>query len=281
VHQRCSYWLWSWVDPVLKKIKYVYPDPSSLNHSLQERDKFEAARRLKGVIRNIREEYVRVLSTPDADPGRVEFAMILLLIDRLGLRIGNTGSQTGASTLRKEHVQIFPERKKIRVSFVGKDSIPYDQTMYADGVVLRAMKKLLGTPGEDLFPTTTSRDINQYLQTIHPDLKAKVFRTYNASEIFQAYLQKNTKGGMGNGELVGVFKGAGMTVAQFCNHRRLSTLNKLSDKFAPSTSITNYVDPRIGVSWAKRNHVPLPQIYSKNLIKRFDWALDTGEDFSW
>lgn len=281
VHQQGAYWLWAWVDPVLDKMKYTYPDPNSFIHAVREREKFDVARQLKSRVMDIRREYMKTIQSPHEDIGKVEFAMILLLIDRLGLRIGNTGSQTGASTLEKNHVSVYPEKRRIRVRFTGKDSIPYDQTMHAEGAVIRAMQRLLQTEGEGVFPHITSRDVNSYLQSINPSLKAKVFRTYNASEIFQRTLHEKSQALTGTSALVGVFKEASLTVARFCNHRRVGTLNKLSEKYVSTTSITNYIDPRITVAWVRKFGVPIQQLYSKTLLKRFDWALGTEEDFVW
>lgn len=46
---------------------------------------------------------------------------------------------------------------------------------------------------------------------------------------------------------------------------------------ACTTSKTGYIDPRIAVSWASRNNVPLNKIYSATLLKKFKWAIDTTD----
>jgi DNA topoisomerase-1 len=270
------------VDPLLGKIKYVYPHPSSENHVLREIEKFETARELKSIIRKIREEYRRVLRNWKTEsPLNLEMAFILLLIDQLGIRIGNPGSQRGASTLLRENILPLPERRKIRVQFVGKDSIKYDQEMHAEDFVLQTLQKLRPkSPDSPYFPNTSSREINAYLHSINPKLKAKVFRTYNASEIFQEGLRRKSRPGPQEG-LVRIFREVNMDVARFCNHRKMGVLNRLRDSYSPKTSITNYVDPRIVYAWSKKYSVSIERLYSKVLIQRFQWASTTEPDFIW
>lgn len=283
VHQPFSAWLWSWTDPLLGKIKYVYPHPSSENHVSREIEKFEIARELKAVIRDIRLEYRRVLKNWKTEPPlNLETALVLLLIDQLGIRIGNPGSQTGATTLLGENIRLLPEKRKIRVRFVGKDSVQYDQELYAEEFVLQSFGKIKPeNPKSPYFPNTSSREINTYLHSINPNLKAKVFRTYNASEIFQEGLRRRSRAGDSPDRLAKVFREVNIEVARFCNHRRVGVLNKMKEGYAPKTSITNYVDPRIVYAWSKRFCIPIERVYSKILTRRFRWAESVERDFVW
>lgn len=45
------------------------------------------------------------------------------------------------------------------------------------------------------------------------------------------------------------------------------------------TSKTNYIDPRIVVSWAKQFNVPVARIFSKTQQEKFPWAMD-AKDFT-
>jgi DNA topoisomerase I len=47
---------------------------------------------------------------------------------------------------------------------------------------------------------------------------------------------------------------------------------------AITTSLTNYIDPRMVVSWANEHEVPLNKIYSGALMRKFKWAIDITED---
>ena len=52
-----------------------------------------------------------------------------------------------------------------------------------------------------------------------------------------------------------------------------STLN-----IAATTSLTNYIDPRIVASWAKEHGMNIPKVYTATLQRKFKWAIDTTED---
>jgi DNA topoisomerase-1 len=44
---------------------------------------------------------------------------------------------------------------------------------------------------------------------------------------------------------------------------------------AITTSLTNYIDPRLVVSWMKQNELNIPKVYSAVLQRKFKWAIDT------
>nr|QBK88009.1 MAG: DNA topoisomerase I [Marseillevirus LCMAC202] len=46
---------------------------------------------------------------------------------------------------------------------------------------------------------------------------------------------------------------------------------------AISTSLTNYIDPRIVVSWSKTNEMNIPKAYTATLQRKFKWAIDMTE----
>jgi len=46
---------------------------------------------------------------------------------------------------------------------------------------------------------------------------------------------------------------------------------------AITTSLTNYIDPRIVISWSKKTDTTISQIYSGVLQKKFRWAIDTTD----
>ena len=56
-------------------------------------------------------------------------------------------------------------------------------------------------------------------------------------------------------------------------------LKKETKDVALGTSKTSYSSPRIVVSWCKDVKVPIEKIYSKTLLSKFEWALDTEKDY--
>jgi DNA topoisomerase-1 len=51
---------------------------------------------------------------------------------------------------------------------------------------------------------------------------------------------------------------------------------------AITTSLTNYIDPRLVISWAKSQDVELSNIYTKTLLTKFQWADEmTDKNWNW
>jgi DNA topoisomerase-1 len=48
---------------------------------------------------------------------------------------------------------------------------------------------------------------------------------------------------------------------------------------ALGTSKINYLDPRITVSWCKKNDVPVEKMFNKSLINKFPWAMAAEDDW--
>jgi DNA topoisomerase I len=53
---------------------------------------------------------------------------------------------------------------------------------------------------------------------------------------------------------------------------------KDTQHIAVTTSLTNYIDPRIVVAWAKATETNIPKIYTAVLQKKFAWALNMTEE---
>lgn len=49
---------------------------------------------------------------------------------------------------------------------------------------------------------------------------------------------------------------------------------KDTTNIAITTSLQNYIDPRVVISWTKKNDIDSGIIYSKTLQKKFDWAIE-------
>ena len=277
VHRPECSWLWSWVDPLLGKIKYVYPSAVSKSHSEKERRKFDEARELGNHIDKIRKFYNKSFQTGEY----LELASVLYLIDNLGIRIGNENNTAvdGATTLRVENINILDGKRMVRVTFTGKDSIDYDNQVACDPGFVKTIRTLSAgkSPQDFLFPNVNPKIVNTYLQSHHPSLTAKTFRTFNATRKFQEAINKYKLSTTITP--IDWFKKCALEVAVFCNHKRAGSTIKRSrlekdDKFSPTTSMTNYIDPRVVVEWAVRHEVPLNKLYSKTLLERFSWAME-------
>ena len=162
----------------------------------------------------------------------MQLATALYFIDKLALRVGNEKGEdqadtVGVTSLRYEHV-ITKEDNKIKLDFLGKDSIRYINEVLVDSQVYLNVVKLLEykKKGDDLFDKIRSVDLNEYLKTFDNNLTAKVFRTFNASYVFQQELNTITAKYKSYSKsdklnlLLTMFNKANAKVALLCNHQK-------------------------------------------------------------
>ena len=194
----------------------------------------------------------------------------MFFIDKLALRVGNEKSEdetdtVGASSLRVEHVDLS-EKNKITLNFLGKDSVPYTNTVEVNDIIYNNVSEFIKDKEEDeqIFDKIQSSDINKYLQEFMKDLTAKVYRTYNASNLFQKELKKISKKyeGLKKGEyikeILDDFLKANAKVAKMMNHQKnissgykknvqkiVDRLNELNKKLNSAISATKKSESKI------------------------------------
>lgn len=230
IHDKTSIWLASWKDDITGKIKYVWLGNHSDAKIKSDIYKFDLARKLKKKIKIIIEENQRNLNNQDINMRQI--ATALYLIYKLALRVGNEKGEdetdtVGITSLRKEHIFLL-DNNKIKLDFLGKDSVRYINTVTVDNQVYTNLHEFIKdkTKDDDIFDKINSQDINKYLQTFMKELTAKVFRTYNASNLFQKELKKINKKYETYDEidkidiLLNEFNSANAKVALLCNHQK-------------------------------------------------------------
>jgi len=156
-----------------------------------------------------------------------QLAVAVYLIDTLVLRVGNEkGSDeadtVGVASLRTEHIKLKPAHM-VELDFLGKDSVRFNKTVEVPDAVYRLLKFFTqGKKKSDaLFNMINAKDINQYLKELMPGLTAKVFRTANASNLFQTELDKiKVKRGEKPAILINRMNKANAEVAIMCNHKK-------------------------------------------------------------
>jgi len=233
IHDRTVEWLASWVDNVTNKTKYVWLGTQSNFKADSDIRKFDLARKLKKKIARIRETNYKNMS--DGDIIVRQIATALYLVDYLALRVGNEKSEdeadtVGVTSLRVEHIRL-EEDDKITLDFLGKDSVRYLRTIVVDPQVYKNIGDFMEDKrsDEDIFNKINSSMLNKYLQSFMPELTAKVFRTYNASCLFQKELKKISKKVQTMNDLdesskinflLDGFNKANIRVALLCNHQK-------------------------------------------------------------
>jgi DNA topoisomerase-1 len=117
------------------------------------------------------------------------------------------------------------EQNIVKLDFLAKDSVRYNRTLPVSEQVYKNLEEFMKgkKKSEDVFDKITSTDVNKYLQLFMKDLSAKVFRTYNASSLFQKELNKINKKYDKTTTLnilLDEFNRANAKVALLCNHQK-------------------------------------------------------------
>ncbi|RUS17779.1 topoisomerase I [Endogone sp. FLAS-F59071] len=222
VHDHTATWLATWKENVNGSIKYVFLGATSAWKGQSDMMKFEKARELKKHVDKIRREYSAELK--DKVTVTRQRATAMYLIDRFALRAGNEKGEDEADTvgccsLRFEHVTLEPPNTVI-FDFLGKDSIRYYNRVQVDLQVFKNLKIFKREPkrkGDMLFDRLNTALLNKHLSSYMPGLTAKVFRTYNASHVFQEELCKIDSS---DPDKVLGYNRANRQVAVLCNHQR-------------------------------------------------------------
>ena len=220
-------WLASWDAPVINKKKYMWLSNHSDMKTIGDQAKFLLAQKLKKKIKHIREVNDKNLFSDNLQMRQI--ATALYFIDHLGLRVGNENDNTadtvGISNLRIEHINL-ESNNEVVLNFLSKDSVEYFNTVKVDPIVYKNLKEFAKDKkkGDELFDKINSSDINEYLQEFMKGLTAKVFRTYNGSNLFQKEIMKISKKYEGTEghekEILDAFLRANLIVAKLLNHKK-------------------------------------------------------------
>jgi DNA topoisomerase-1 len=246
IHDKNAIWLASWTENVTGKTKYMFTSHDSLFKSKSDEEKFNLAKKLKKNVHSIREQYSKQLV--DNDNKIKQLATALYFIDNLALRVGGNkdtkeeADTVGATSLRVEHISLL-EDNNIKLDFLGKDSIRFCKKIKVSEIVYNNIKEFsINKSKKDLlFNLINANMLNNYLNNFMPNLTAKVWRTYNASYLFQKEIDKiklnsNIQHDEKLNYLLSMFNHANTEVALLCNHQKgalvhlNNSLNKYDEK---------------------------------------------------
>ena len=232
IHDNTLEWLASWKDIITGKVKYVWLGAKSDFKAKSDLNKFETARKLKNKIGIIRKTNYDNIISQSVDTKTKQLACALYLIDNLALRVGNEKGEDEADTvgvcsLRVEHIG-FLDGSKIKLDFLGKDSVRYTNTVKIDESVYKTLLTFIKNKKktDDVFDQINPTDLNIYLKTMMEELTAKVFRTYNASVLFQNEISDinkkfdTYKADDKMNRLLDMYNKANVKVAMLCNHQK-------------------------------------------------------------
>jgi DNA topoisomerase-1 len=227
IHDKNVEWLASWKDTITDKTKYLWLSAHSELKANSDEKKFDLARKLKKKIKTINELNDKNLKSNDIKIKQI--ATALFFIDKLALRVGNekgddSADTVGTTNLRVEHIDVSKENV-ITLNFLGKDSVPYTNTVTVMAQIYNNICEFVKgkDQNEQIFDRINSNDVNKYLQEFMKDLTAKVYRTYNASNVFQKELKKINAKFTDNSnvkELMDEYIKANAKVAKIMNHQK-------------------------------------------------------------
>jgi DNA topoisomerase-1 len=168
-----------------------------------------------------------------------QHATALYFIDNLALRVGgkkdtkDEADTVGVTSLRVEHMTLL-EDNIIKLDFLGKDSVRYCKKINVIKLIYTNLLDFIKNKSkkDELFDLINSSSLNEYLDSFMKGLTAKVWRTYNASYLFQKELDKIKEEklvGLDENErlnfLISMFNQANTTVALLCNHQKAVSKN--------------------------------------------------------
>ena len=239
IHDKTVIWLATWKEQITGKNKYIFTSLDSFFKSKSDEDKFNLARQLKKKANSIREKYESDIISDDLKIRQL--ATALYFIDTMALRVGGKkdskeeADTVGVTSLRVEHITL-QDNNTIKLDFLGKDSVRFCKKVNVLSNIYTNLENFMKNKNkkEELFNLINSSSMNEYLNSFMDGLTAKVWRTYNASLVFQKELDKIKEEKILSMDieeklnyLISMFNQANTTVALLCNHQK--GVNKSSD----------------------------------------------------
>jgi DNA topoisomerase-1 len=313
-------WIARWTDKLTGKVKYIWFHDATPMKQERAQEKFDLARELESRIDRVRAHIAKGLVEEDVKRRKV--ATVAYLIDVFKIRVGDemeTESGTvGATSLRSEHIRLHNSPPKVRLHFLGKDSILFEREQEVSVDAYRNLKEFMSDGGDRIFSGITTEGVREFLSEAMPRLSPKVFRTFSATHLFRLELEASkVTPASTEGEKKMALTEANASVAQLLNHQKaipkkwqetyekrlamLRTLKgregkaaaerrqslklrleqmRLGKKWNLGTSLRNYIDPRVVVEFCKKVDYDWHAYYPKTLVTKFAWAERKEDDTS-
>jgi DNA topoisomerase-1 len=185
-------WVARWEDKLSGKMKYVWFSDSCSFKQQKEIEKFDKAAEFKRNLNKVQKHIEANLESTDLK--RRKIATVCSLINELKIRVGDEkdpdeADTVGASTLRKEHIQINGDGT-VSFNFLGKDSVPHIFTKKMPEAVIKNLKEFSANTESALFDGVGSSQVSEFLDEVMKGLSAKVFRTLYATDAVKTKLDK-------------------------------------------------------------------------------------------
>lgn len=212
------------------RIQYLY---SAAAEASAQEEKFERVRDFAARFPTLERALLRRLAAGEQE------ALILLLIARAGLRIGNVrdrkGKKTvyGVATLRARHVTVT--RSRIQFDFVGKQGIRNSQQLIDRRLARALAERLEGLDPQQRIFTVSDDRVRDYLHALAGDVLIKDLRTRHANLI-------------AGKELAALAPPRSEREFSRCRRRiALSVAARLGN--TPAVCLSSYIDPHLFAPW--------------------------------
>jgi DNA topoisomerase-1 len=216
-------WVARWQDKLSGKMKYVWFSDSCSFKQQKEIEKFDKAMEFQQKLPRVKRHIQKNLESEDLK--RRKTATVCYLIDKLKIRVGDEkdpdeADTVGASTLRKEHIQINGDGT-VSFNFLGKDSVPHIFTTKLPERVIKNLEEFSSNTESALFDGVGSSQVSEFLDEVMTGLSAKVFRTLYASDAVKTKLDKTpVEPEEPEYRKKYVATMANLEAAKVCNHKR-------------------------------------------------------------
>ena len=221
-------WIARWQDKLSGKMKYVWFSDSCSFKQQKEIEKFNKALEFREKLPQVKRHILKNLESEDLK--RRKIATVCYLIDKLKIRVGDEkdpdeADTVGASTLRKEHIEINGNGT-VSFNFLGKDSVPHIFSTKLPDQVIKNLKEFSSNSDSALFDRVGSSQVSEFLDEVMNGLSAKVFRTLYASDAVKNKLEK-TPVETEKPEYIKKYVAtiANLEAAKVCNHKRTISKN--------------------------------------------------------
>lgn len=218
--------------------KFVWLSANSKDKQKDNEHKYEKARKLSLKIDEIENTVLKDIKSNNVL--KRENALITYIVLTYGIRIGNDLGEDnfrdknvrGASTLCCENI-ILEDDNYMRLSFIGKDSVPYNNSMKVDSFVYDEFKKIMSEKKltDKIYDFATSVSVNEYLKSIYKgDISIKLFRTAKAGITLAKEIQKRKWLNLTDKEFKNALMECCLQTSLLLNHHK-SVSEEQKDKF--------------------------------------------------
>lgn len=213
-----------WIQKLTGEYKKILFSGDSIVKQSSDQKKFDKAIKLAKNLDSVNTEIDKLLDSKMIQTRKL--ATVAKLIAQLAIRVGDEKGEdeadtVGASSLRVEHIKINEKEETVEFDFLGKDSVRYNNVVKFSSSMVRNLKWLSEgkKPSDQLFPGTTSADVNEFFGNIIEGITAKVFRTAYGSRLLAEELAKEDVSTMTPAQKLKYFTDANLAVAKKLNHQ--------------------------------------------------------------